>query len=178
MSQTTKSKRLFLLPHWIVTILERNGLPLTTVKDLVKLREVASPEDLVLTLMLNDMPARVLGVQDAGRILGLVPAWTSSAEALDQFQKLRDLFAVHQTGLEDRLYNEKNLDARFPKEFEIRDLDEDTFLVIIYPGHFGGADAYRHQFKLMRAYLELWYGYSNFDSVARDPLFREYLARL
>lgn len=176
MAQTLKTKNLFLVPFWIVNILERNGLPLSTVKDLVKLREVASAEDLVLTLMLNQDPTNIFGVNAPTG--GPALHWCSTPEAFAIYSQLVDLEPLHEKGLEERLYSEQTLDPRYPKEFDIRDPENDMFLVIIYPGHFGGADATRHQTKLVRAYLELWYGYSNFDSVARDPLFRQYLSRL
>ena len=175
MAQTLKTKSLFLVPYWIVNSLARHGLPLTTVRDLPKLREIVSAEDLTLTLILNQHPAPVFGVDAPTSGLN---SWLTSPEACAIYGKLTDLVPLHQQGLEERLLNEHNADPKYPHEFEIRDLDDDTFLVIIYPGHFGGADAQRHQFKLIRAYLKQWYGYSNFDAVARDPLFQRYLTQL
>jgi len=176
MSQSVKTKHVFLVPFWIVNLLERHKLPLTTVKNLVKLREIASAEDLVLTLMLNQDTTMVFGANEPTS--GPAAHWVSSPDAFGIYTQLVDLIPVHGQGLAERLFSETQLDARYPKEFDIRDLDDDTFLVVIYPGHFGGADTVRHQTKLLRAYLKQWYGYSNFDSVARDPLFRQYLSRL
>ena len=176
MSQTLKTKNLFLVPYWLLGALERNGLPLSAVKDLPKLRELVSTEDLVLTLALNQCTETVFGVN--APTSGPAVYWLGNPESFAAYQQLVELLPLHAQGLEERLYSDKNIDPRYPKEFEIRDLDNEAFLVIIYPGHFGGADATRHQTKLIRAYLELWYGYSNFDSVAQDPLFRQYLSRL
>lgn len=176
MSQTLKTKNLFLVPYWVVTQLERAKLPLTTITDLPKLREIVSAEDLTLTLALNQNPSAVFGVNAPTQ--GPFNTWCVSGDSLAIWDQLTNLLPLHEAGLQERLFSETNLDPRYPKEFDIHDLDNDTFLVIIYPGHFGGADAVRHQTKLVRAYLELWYGYSNFDAVARDPLFRQYLSRL
>lgn len=176
MSQTAKPKNVFLVPFWIVNHLERHKLPLTAVKDLVKMREIASAEDLVLTLLLNQDTTAIFGVSQPQS--GPHAYWVSNPAAYEIYLQLQELAPLHQQGLAERLFSESQLDARYPKEFDIRDMDDDTFLIVIYPGHFGGADAVRHQTKLLHAYLKQCYGYSNFDSVARDPLFRQYLSRL
>lgn len=176
MENVFKTKKLLLLPFWIMQILQRNSLPMETVKDLEKLRTVASAEDLALTIKLNQQSAAVFGIDVTSPEQAL--PWCKTVAAMAIYNQLVELLPLHEQGLQERLFSETNLDPRFPKEFDIHDLDGDTFLVIIYPGHFGGAEAYRNQTKLIRTYLELWYGYSNFDSVARDPLFAQYLERL
>lgn len=176
MSQSLKTKHVFIVPYWIVNLLERHSLPLTTVNDLVKLRSIASAEDLVLTLLLNQDPTMVFGVNSPTS--GPNAHWVSSPAAYEIYRQLEELAPLHQQGLAERLFSETQLDARYPKEFDIRDMDDETFLIVIYPGHFGGNDGVPHQTKLLHAYLKQCYGYSNFDSVARDPLFRQYVARL
>lgn len=171
-----KTKKILLMPFWISQILERNSLPLATIKDLETLRTYASPEDLALTLLLNRQSAVVFGKDVTSPELAL--PWCKTPASMTIYNQLVDLLPLHTQSLQERLFSETNLDSRFPKAFDIHDLDGDTFLVVIYPGYFGGAAAPLNQTKLVRAYLELWYGYSNFDSVARDPLFTEYLARL
>lgn len=176
MAQIVKEKQVFIIPYWIKNILERNKLPLTTVFDVVKLRSIVSAEDLVLTALLNKNTLPLFGIQKD--LYSLYLRWNATPEAAFIFTQLQELQPLHIEGLEERLFNEKNVDANYPKAFEIKDIDPDTFLMIIYPGYFGGKEAQSHQSHLVSTYLKLWYGYSNYDSMAQDVLFGQYLKQL
>lgn len=177
MSITMPQKRVFLIPYWLKNTMLRNQLPLTTLLSLSKLKEVTSDEDLVLTLLLNE--ASSAAVYGAPRNTGDLHAlWTTTDGDLARYIKLQDLAPVHAQGLQDRLFNEQTLDAQYPEPFTVQDLSQDTFLVVIYPGFFGGPQGPEHCNELVTTLLKLSYGYSNYEVMARDPLFQQYLSRL
>ncbi len=176
MPQSLKEKEVFVIPFWVKNILDRNKLPLDTVFDVIKLRSITSAEDLVLTALLNQNTVPLFGVQK--HLYSIDVRWNKSAEASAEYSQLMNLRSVHEQGLEERLFNEKNVDANYPKPFDILDIGQDTFLIVIYPGYFGGPDAHKHQRSLVSSYLKQWYGYSNYDSMAQDVLFEHYLKQL
>jgi hypothetical protein len=171
-----KEKQVFLIPYWIKNILERHKLTLATVLDLVKLRSITSAEDLALTKQLNLQNTAVFGVNNPEQAMSA--HWLKTPESAYIYSQLEQLTDLYADGLEERLFNEKNLNSNYSKAFEIQDIDYDTFLITVYPGYFGSPKAAEYQNQLVHAYLKLWYGYSNYDVMARVPLFKRYLSQL
>lgn len=177
MSIIMPQKKVFLIPYWLKNILLRNQLPLATLLSLSKLKEVTSDEDLILTLILNEAgSASVYGAERAAGDANTL--WTTTPEDSELFFALQTLVPLHATGLQDRLFNEQTLDAQYPEPFTVQELNQDTFLVVIYPGFFGGPQGPEHSNELVTALLKLSYGYGNYEVMARDPLFQQYLSRL
>lgn len=171
-----KEKEVFVIPYWIENVLNRNKLPLSTVLDLVKLRSITSAEDLVLMILLNKNNAPIYGVTKEHFSLFL--HWNKNEESAAIYQQLMLLLPLHEASLEERLFNESNLSVSYANPFQIKDIDYDNFCIVIYPGYFGSPKAAQYQNDLVYQYLKLWYGYSNYDVMARDPLFKRYLSQL
>jgi hypothetical protein len=169
-------KRVFLIPYWLKNILQRQHLPLTTVLDLAQLKAVTSNEDLVLTLELNANTTPVYGMQYKNG--AVETSWLKTNEDHHAYNQLTQLKFLHTEGLQERLFNAQTLQEEYPEPYSILDLNESIFLVTIYPGYFGGPQAAEHQDSLVRALLKLFYAYSSYDEMARNPLFQAYLAKL
>lgn len=166
-------KNIFLIPYWIKTILERHQQPLTTVLDLNGLSALVSSEDLAVIALLNQQAETYLNlpIQDEA-ILG---NWYTQSGYGHHVAPLLPL--VKET-LENRLLSAETLEDRYPNAFEIRDLDDATLLVIVYPGHFGGPETLNHQHQLARALLKLFHAYEGYDHMAQKALFQRYLSQL
>lgn len=177
MSNSFSVKRPLFVPHWIKTIMERHQLPLTKVTDLVALRQVTSLEDLILTYRLNSNLVPVLGYVSGESCI--LSHWLDGRdESMVIYNQLLDLLCLHEDGLEARLYNEAAREPRFKNPYEIIDISSDVFLVVIYPGFFGGALACDYQKALVTDYLKQWYGYNNYDTIAQSQFFEQYLKQL
>lgn len=170
-------KRPIFIPYWIKLVLERNSLPLTTVMELVQLKKVTSTEDLVLTQLLNKELITVTGIVNCLESV-LYSYWLNDNESALLYEQLTALQVLHADGLESRLYNENTLDPRYDKPYEILDISSEVFLVVIYPGYFGGPQAKEHQKSLVSDYLKQWYGYNNYDTIARSQFFEQYIKQL
>lgn len=176
MSLPLSAKKVFLIPYWLENTLTRHQLPLSASLSLAKLKEVTSDEDLVLTLLLNSNTVPVFGIERYSSLPA--QAWCAQADQVTPCERLLALLPLHLGGLQDRLFSEQTLSARYAAPFNIQDIGDDTFVVVIYPGYFGGPNATQHQNELVTALLKLFYGYSNYEVMARDPLFQQYLSRL
>jgi hypothetical protein len=139
---------------------------------LSKLKTITSTEDLVLTIALNQNTIPVYGIEKPAT--SLFKSWSKNPE----YEKLLELLPIYERGLELRLFNAQALDENYLEAFQIKDVDADNILVTVYPGYFGLPQSLDLQRDLVSKLLKLLYGYSNYDVMARDVLFEQYLKRL
>ena len=176
MSNSVSIKKPLFIPYWIKQLLVRNQLPLTASMDLPALRKVASIEDLVLTLCMNLNTVPILGYMSSESCL--FSSWLKDTESEKLYHQLYDLKELHEQGLEARLYNQANFNQQHAQPYEIIDISSDVFLIVIYPGFFGSSKGPEYQQQLVRDYLNQWYGYNNYDTVAQSQFFEQYLKQL
>lgn len=174
MSRITTVNKIFLLPYWLLAQLEHAKRPLTTTTDFAAIAQVCSSEDLALIYQLNQDPSAVFGGMAAKLPTDLPMTWATTAN--ESFQRVLELLPMAPQKLHERLFTKESHDAAYPEEFELRDLGDGVNYVIIYPGYFVGQDAVYYSVKLVRTIMKQLYGSSNFDSMARVPLFQQYLA--
>lgn len=165
-----------LVPYWITKQLERHNLPHNSVFNLEKLSSICSPEDLAIMLILNKDPQIASEFFGSKPDLMLYDYWNNNYNTL--CKKLVDTLPIHTNPLA-RLLSEAHID-RFPNAFDIKYIQaevglQSALLISIYPGHFGGPTAYEEQTKLTKEYLTQLYVFIDYDAVARDPLFMQYL---
>lgn len=170
-------KRLFLAPSWMDSILQRHSLSLNAILDLDVLFKITSPNDLATLSLLNTQTSRIFG-KDI-QMDSLVYNWTKNTDAWARYvNQIEPLKALVQVELEERLYDKASLDPKYPNPFEIKDIDFNTLLVIIYPGYFGNEQSARYQDEITRAVLKLLYAYEGYDNMARRVIFENYLQKL
>lgn len=170
-------KNVFLVPYWIVNTIERNRLTLNSILDLEKLTSITSAEDLALTSLLNERSDRIFGTSSYSP--SLYSNWYKDSVSWNKFNtQIKPLEQIVQSDLETRLFNLTSYNEKYPIPFEIKDIDANTFLVIIYPGYFGGPDYQKHQFNITKELLKLFYVYEGYDDMARRQVFEYYLNQL
>ena len=174
-----------LVPYWIAKQINRNNLPYNIVFDLVKLSTICSKEDLAIMLCLNINPiysSQFLGTAEFAS--GIYGFWDRFIN--NDTKKLRDLEPLVEYKIIERLYSDSVnnvLSSEYPNPFEIKSIDsvvgdDHALMIIIYPGHFGGSSTRQIQKQLVREYLKQSYVFSEYDAVARDPLYLQYVRSL
>ncbi len=173
-----------LVPYWIAKQINRNKLSYDVIFDLAKLSTVCSKEDLATMLCLNtNLKHSRLFVGPAEFYSSLYGVWdTVGSDA----NKLFDLAPLVDSKIKERLCIEQGnntLSSEYPNPFEIRSInsaigDDHALMIIIYPGHFGGFSTRQIQKQLVREYLKQSYVFSEYDAVAKDPLYLQYVRSL
>ncbi len=173
-----------LVPYWIAKQINRNKLSYNVIFDLAKLSTICSSEDLATMLCLNTDSANrsiFLGTSDySSNLYGI---WDRVGVDVN---KLRHLAPLVDSKIKERLCVDvvnNTLSSEYPKPFEIRSIDSDVgddhaLMIIIYPGHFGGSSTRQIQKQLVREYLKQSYVFSEYEAVAKDPLFLQYVRSL
>lgn len=171
-----------LTPAWVVTALKRSQMPLNTLFDLSKLKELVSREDLAVIYCMNQNASSFLGIEDFGS--WLKKQWAATdAPLLNELEKTLELYP----GLkEPRLYAASttatggDIESGACTAFEIAKTDSiaDTtasLVVVIHPGAFGEGRT-ELQADLRRAYLSALYDFLPTRQLAQDPVFGKFLA--
>ncbi len=170
-------KNIFLVPYWLVNTVVRNNFTIDTILNLEKLIDVTSPEDLALTSLLNERSEKVFGIGSFAT--SLYDNWYKNSFGWSKFEsQIKPLTPLVQDDLDARLFNESSKTEIYPVPFEIKDVNQNTFLVIIYPGFFSEDDAKKHRFELTSSLLKLFYVYEGYDNMARRQLFECYINQL
>jgi hypothetical protein len=170
-------KNVFLIPYWIVNTIERNHYTLDTVLNLEKLTDITSAEDLALTSLLNEDNSKVFGVNIYSP--SLYQNWYKDGKVWEKFNtQIKPLEQLLHNEIDNRLFNEASLNSNYQEPFEIKDIDSKTFLVIIYPGYFGGTKFKEYQNKLGKELLKLFYVYEGYDCMTKRQIFEHYLNNL
>lgn len=167
-------KKFLLIPYWVKTVLDRHRLDYPAVQDLSQLFPLFSLEDLAQTLTLNkpEHSAMVFGV---GVATDLLYDWSKQG---DLFAKVEQIELLQQPTLMQRLFDQTAALPHLPKPYDIKDIDKEHVLIIVYPGHFGGPNALIYQSQLREDLLKLSYAYSTFDVMAGNVLFERYVNEL
>ena len=170
-----------LVPYWVLKQLERNKLPFNTVLNLEKMLTISSREDLAIMLVMNTDPSASVSFFGAIPAEGLSHYWADYYN--DQYKKVQEVSVLYRGKLDERLIappTPNDVVPEYPNPFEIKPVDSEqdaagALLVIVYPGYFGGPKSREIQKQLVREYLKLSYVFIDYDTVARDPLFQQYM---
>jgi hypothetical protein len=170
-------KNILLIPYWIINNVQRSQLPLTAILDLKTLTGITCAQDLAMISLLNERSEKVFGISNYSPTLTI--NWYKDDESWNKFNtQIKPLESIVGNELDSRLFNESSREDRYDKPFEIKDIDPKTFLVIVYPGYFGGAQAKQCQLALSKELLKLFFVYEGYDNMARRQVFEHYLNNL
>lgn len=176
------------VPYWVMKQVRRNDLRANVILDLKKLKEVCSIEDIALTYLLNNSlkyGSCLTGVEYISNELNAY--W--SEFSLAQLTSIQDVLSLYDGRLEERLFasnGEAAVSAGAElagKAFEVFEMESglDTngvIFLVINSGYFGGAPAVEARKQLVRAYLKQSYVFCDYDDVAKDKLFAQYIRDL
>jgi hypothetical protein len=175
----SKFKKLFpiLVPSFVVTQLERHGLPSSTLLDLDKLCEVCSMEDVVLMYCLNTEQEYTEKVFGPGHMhTGLAEYWHQHYGA--QLSSVLELVSLYRGVLEERLFFESSEQAAAKAPLmlhvEFKDPSVSAIVIILRPGQLRGADQRETQKSIVREYMRQSYAFTDYAALAKDPLFERY----
>lgn len=168
---------IYILPYWVMMVLNRNGLKQIDILNLERVRPYLSMEDLASVQACQSLAESLLGATDVVSA-SIVYEWYSTAdEALKdtlrrEIEPLAALQATRDT-VKERLQKEEYTPTR-PALFEVLALEDKAIGIVLYPGIFDGI-MYDRQFDITRALLRLLYVYEQPTDVAGTSLFRRYL---
>jgi hypothetical protein len=171
-----------LAPSWVVRQIERNKLPSSTLLNLDKLLEICSLEDIVVMYCLNTEPAyidRVFGPGAPIALPGLTEYWGRHYSA--QLARVLELVGLYRGVLEERLFCEADPSASVHPSnpqiahIESEDLSVSAIVIVLKPGQLGGTDQRKAQLCIIREYMRQLYVFTDYATLARDPLFERYL---
>lgn len=183
-------KSVILIPYWIEETLQRNPVArLSDCLDFPKLRPLVAAADLAGFAALQKCFESVFGCKeiDCDVVRASLPLiwgdslpnnneaaysylWNTVCPLEDDPTVGRDVAC--------RLFDEG---ARLPRcevPYALRDLSPTVLGVVIYPGFFVGADAFKHQLAVTRDVLKTLYVYDTHSEVAKTSLFKRYLELL
>ncbi len=170
------------VPSWIVKQVERNKLPASSLLDLTALSQVCSLEDLTVMYCLNTEPAYLQKVFGAGSGVpyGLTEYWSRyHSSALGRVLQLTGLYKAVP---EERLFQPMLLEGPATKPtmlyLEGPNLQAGAIAIVLKPGQLGGEDLREVQQYVVREYMRQLYVFTDYATLARDPLFERYLKRV
>lgn len=170
-------KKIFFVPYWVKKALDRQGESLATVQDLNHLSEILSCEDLACMAKINSCTQEYFGFSNMGQDTVFL-TWNRPNFADKYYQQVEPLFPMVVPTLANRLFSEQALEERYPNPYEIIDVERDTVVVLVYPGHFAGTNLKTNQIKLIRDLAKLMYSYGGYDRMANRGLFETYIDSL
>lgn len=181
----------FVIPHFVRDALKRRGLPLGTILDFNKVREVLSINDIVLvqTLQKSEVWKKLLGIdhQDVknfhyGTDMSLYGTWYDSASVENREYLVKILSVLVESGqandeIAERLFsNNRGVQAQEPvTSYEITDIGPKYYGIIIESGVFPNRTLSN---KLLKDILKSMYLYHSQSEIAGLELFRLYMGRL
>ena len=179
------------LPSFVQNVLKRNKLPLSTIADFNKVRELLSINDIVLIQTLNRSEhwKTLLGVNVVeaqnfwyGSDMSLYDLWYNSATEENKTYLVNILSVLVESGqandeIAERLFNNKeNTPAQeLENSYEIIDIGPKYYGLLLEPGVFPNRDLSN---KLVKDLLRSMYLYCSQAEVARTELFKLYMSRL
>ena len=184
LEQRRKKRHPIIVPYWIAKQIDRNKLAYNVIFDLAKLSTISSNEDLAMLFAINnsmDLQCKLFGAVANTSLYGV---WDSTNRELTR--KIKEIVPLIEEQISHRLFVgdvNNTLSSEYPKPFEIRSIDsvvgdDHALMIIIYPGHFGGSSTRQIQKQLVREYLKQSYVFSNYENVAKDRLFLQYVRSL
>ena len=184
-----EKRELVFVPAWVAKQLKRSNLRINAVLNLNELSKVCSKEDIALTYKLNTCPAQVgMLTGKSARLFGLENYWFSYADQAE-IKKIQDLLPLYEGRLEERLFStnvatevQETTDLA-GKAFDVMEMSSDldtngVIFVTVYPGFFNCAVANTARCQLLRAYLKQSYVFCNYDKLATDIFFDQYVRNL
>lgn len=180
-----------LLPRFVQNVLKRNKLPLSSLTDFNKVRELLSINDIVLIQTLNrpEHWKSLLGINIVeaqkfwyGSDMGLYKLWYDSATEENKTYLVNILSVLVESGqandeIAERLFNNKEgtLAQELEKPYEIVDIGPKYYGLLLEPGVFPNRDLSN---KLVKDILKSMYLYCSQSEVAQTEIFRLYVSRL
>lgn len=170
-----------LVPSWIVKQIERSKQPSSTLLNLEKLLQICSLEDLAILYCLNTDSVytdRIFGVGTPAPSR-LAEYWAHRYGA--QLQRVLELVGLYRGVLEERLFFEAEPQGDTPRSkpmllnVESEDLRVNAVAIVLKPGQLGGADQREVQQYIVREYMRQLYVFTDYATLATDPLFGRYL---
>jgi hypothetical protein len=173
-----------LVPSWIWLQLVRANLPAATLLNLPKLLQVCSLEDVTTMYCLNTLQEYINKVFGPGLSAhqGLAEYWFSQFGC--ESQRVLDVMDLYRSAPEERLLFEtpQELSPEKPVEFKpflLRIEGDDTrteaIAIVLKPGYLGGAESQETQKLLVREYIRQSYAFTDYATLAQDPLYERYL---
>jgi len=168
---------IYLIPHWILSVLRRNGLNNIDVLNYSKLQRILSMNDLASIQVLQSFGEDLLGTRDVVSSSILYEWYSSADNALKESlrKEIEPLAAdpILRDTVKERLGDDEARRQDQPV-FEVLPLEDKALMVVLYPGIFTGMNYDRH-FEIVQALLRQLYVYEQQPDVAGTPLFRRYL---
>lgn len=190
-----------LVPYWIETQLHRKQIPMDCIFDLEKFAEHFSPEDIAIIMAMNSKYASSFyGIKYEGyNATNILEYWRRNQNAV--YLKYEPLMHIYSDSIDARLITSQMCVVRantiasptdvlplevpqYSEPFKIIPISPAQYLtrqsalaIVVYPGYFGGEHfrVREYQNSLVRAYLRQSYVFSDYDVVARSPLFAQYM---
>lgn len=163
-------KRLFFVPSWVWKVIQRNKLSREDFMNYNKIKEYLTDEDLACLWLINDRQNIFIGSAE----MNFSWAYTSNVDEA-KMEHILEISKAYEEEFATRLFSENDVGD---KPFEIIDIDTDTFVIVIYPGHFGLSTANQNRFNLARELLKIEYNRNNFTTCAKKSYFSPYLDQL
>ena len=179
-AQQIKKNCLVLIPYWIANQVKRNGLSMDVVMDLDKLLKICSLEDVAAMAAINTThSAQFVYSQLSDTNLGnITTVWSNQYP--DQYRKtMMHLIAVNENGILARLKNATGKPSTIT-EFEYHHLAVKDNLAgglgyVLPQGIWMGSDNEKLATILVKQYVKQSFGFSKFDQIAKDGVFKTYL---
>lgn len=173
-NQPLNKKPVVLLPASIYQAMVRYKLTFDDFLDLGKANDVLALSDLCYVLLLNENTQGLLG-QSKDVCSKLSTQWSRNNSLFEQ------LIAIKPVGmgeLKNRLCSIESFENN-TKCFDIKDISVEALFVIIYPQMFISKEITNSASKeLIAGILKVLYGYNEYDTIAKENLFTEYVASL
>ena len=172
------------LPNNIKNVLARNKYTWTDFLHYECARDVFATNDIVFMLALNDEATNPLLFSSTDGVFknALIRIWMDSvknnSELSNSLSSLyHDLVLTGQANKEvsDRLFNNNPSTNENKKPYEIVDISDKCYGVLLEPGHFPNYDLSN---KLIRDLIKAMYVYHSQSDIAHTKLFELYLKRL
>lgn len=176
----TMKSNTYLLPFWIMDLIQKHGLRQSDVLDFTKIQPKLSISDLASVQALQSYGETVIGQRDivSGSILYEWYSTASEAQRtmLDLQVEPLSKDQSFSNDLRSRFESDPSM-ARREVPYEVIELEDRALAVVMYPGFFA-TDRYDQQFQIVRALLRKLYVYEQPTVVNGTPLFRRYLELL
>jgi len=178
---STMKSNTYLLPFWVMDMIQKHGMRQADVLDFAKLQPKFSFSDLASVQALQSYGEQALGERDIVNSSILYEWYLSASEAQKAMLDLQiEPLAKDQSfsdSLRSRFLESDPSMARREVPYEVIELEDRALAVVMYPGFFA-ADRYDQQFQIVRALLRKLYVYEQPTVVNGTPLFRRYLELL
>ena len=177
-----------LIPHFVLDVLKRHNLPSSTILDFDKLREVVSVNDMAALNNLQECWSSILETNRMKHFYcdnetSLYNLWNNSATGdgktfLDNvFSQVLVETGQNQKELSERLFDAQSKSENHQKAYELIDMGNKVFGVVIYPGFFPVEKSTLSK-NILKDIVRAMYLYYVQSRIARSPFFELYVKSL